>query len=429
MLERGMSTPSRTTVIASTHRVFTTREKMSCSDGRYDASRILAAVAALSRRSVLFDMDDVRARHRAAISAVLFGALAGSGAVPLARTACEEAIRGAGKGVAASLEAFAEAFDRAAAGRTAVGDAPAPPERAVPAEPQLPAGLASRVAALPPTVAQFAQTGTAQVLAYQGPRYATCFLDRVERVVAAETRAVDAARAFEVAREVARHLALWMCYDDVIRVASQKTRAERFARIRREAGAREGDIVRVHDYFKPGTAEIASILPRRMGAWLERRALARPATAAAGRAVTLQTTAVAGLVLLRALAALRPLRPHSLRFAREQQEIDAWLDLVVRALAGGPAGLDVALELARLPRLRKGYGATWASGHAQFERILAAQRAAATDPDVDDAHRLHAAMLAAIDAPACVPVAAPPAPAAPQPVKWVGRGEALGSQR
>ena len=36
MLERGMCTPSRTTVVASTHRVYTTREKMSGGDGRFD---------------------------------------------------------------------------------------------------------------------------------------------------------------------------------------------------------------------------------------------------------------------------------------------------------------------------------------------------------------------------------------------------------
>ncbi len=338
MLERGMCTPSRTTVIASTHRVYTTREKMSASDGRFDAQRIVGAIAALARRSVLFDMEEARARHRAAISAALFGALAGSGAAPLARTACEAAIRAAGKGVEASLAAFAEAYDRAATGESAAAQArtavAAPsPDGAPPSE------LESRIAALPPGVAQFARPGAAQVAAYQDVPYASRYVDRVERIARAEASAAGAATACDVAREVARHLALWMCYDDVIRVATQKLRAARFARIRQETGARAGDVVRVYDYFKPGAAEIAAILPRGLGAWLERRALARASRAPAGRPVTLQTTSVAGLALLRAAAALRPLRPRSLRFAREQQEIGQWLAVVERALARRRRGM------------------------------------------------------------------------------------------
>ena len=43
MLERGMCTPSRTTVIASTHRIYTTSEKMSGGDGRFDDARVVAA--------------------------------------------------------------------------------------------------------------------------------------------------------------------------------------------------------------------------------------------------------------------------------------------------------------------------------------------------------------------------------------------------
>ena len=428
MLERGMCTPSRTTVIASTHRVYTTREKMSASDGRFDAQRVVGAIAALARRSVLFDMEEARARHRAAISAALFGALAGSGAAPLARTACEAAIRAAGKGVEASLAAFAEAYDRAATGESAAAQArtavAAPsPDGAPPSE------LESRIAALPPGVAQFARPGAAQVAAYQDVPYASRYVDRVERIARAEASAAGAATACDVAREVARHLALWMCYDDVIRVATQKLRAARFARIRQETGARAGDVVRVYDYFKPGAAEIAAILPRGLGAWLERRALARASRAPAGRPVTLQTTSVAGLALLRAAAALRPLRPRSLRFAREQQEIGQWLAVVERALAEGAAGCEVALELARLPRLRKGYGDTWTAGHAQFERILAEQQASDRAPGPDDAQRLRVAMQAAVDSAACAPAAPAPVRQGGQPVQWVGRDASVQSRR
>jgi indolepyruvate ferredoxin oxidoreductase beta subunit len=48
------------------------------------------------------------------INAVLFGAIAGLGALPLPREACEDAIRRGGKGAEASLRGFAAGYDIAA---------------------------------------------------------------------------------------------------------------------------------------------------------------------------------------------------------------------------------------------------------------------------------------------------------------------------
>lgn len=329
MLERGMCTPERTTVVASTHRAYTTEEKMSPGDGRYDAGRIVGAVEALSKRAVLADLDAVRLRHRAAISAALFGALAGSGALPLTREECASAIREAGKGVTASLAAFDDAYALAASGGSA---------------------------AIAPASPDIAREGATQVSAYQDAAYAATYRERVDRI-ARTPGCTD-----EVARETARHLALWMCYDDVIRVASHKARASRFARIRGEARAAEDDIVRVFDYFKPGIAEIADILPRGVGQWLARKG------GAGGKGLVLQSSSVTGMLALRLLAGLRPLRRRSLRFAREQAGIEAWLDAVASALQANDAAR--ALEIARLPRLRKGYGETHAAGEAAFQRAL-----------------------------------------------------------
>ena len=362
MMERGLCTPQRTTLIASTNRVFTTREKISGGDGRFDTGRIEAAARELSRRAVLFDMEALRARHRAVISAAMFGAIGGSGAIGLPRKACEEAIRAGGVGVNESLAAFGEAWQIATSGADAT-TAVVEPARAVVAP--LPATVAARVAALPAPVAEFAAIGAAQVLGYQDLAYVQRYLARVERVTAVETDAL-----YPVAREASRQLALWMCYEDIIRVAELKTGAGRLARIRREAGAGEAEVVRVHDYFKPRAEEVAAVLPRRLGEWLERRTAARPASAKGG-GVRLQATSISGALALRIAAALRPLRPRSLRFAREQEAIERWLVLLENALAG--TGSVDALALARLPRELKGYGDTHAAGRARFERGAAGQ--------------------------------------------------------
>ncbi|MCC7326499.1 MAG: indolepyruvate oxidoreductase subunit beta family protein [Burkholderiales bacterium] len=371
MLERGMVTPERTTVIASTHRILTAREKMSIGDGRFDSERIVGAIRALTRRAVLFDMEAVRMRHDAAISAALFGALAGSGALPLPRDACEDAIRAAGRGVGPSLAAFADAFDQVASTDAGVADEPRAARAPADEGTALPAALAQRVARLPIDVAQIAKLGALRTLGFQGAGYTSRYIDRVEAIQRAESAlgAGVPASGAPVSCATARSLALWMCYDDVIRVASLKARRSRLARIRNEVQALPGDVVRVRDVFHPRREEVAAILPRALGAWLGRR---RRTTALRGRGIALQTTSVTGALALRLTAALRPLRPWSLRFAAEQAEIDDWLAVVEQALAVG--GSEAALAVARLPRLRKGYGDTQTGSTEEFRRVLATCR-------------------------------------------------------
>jgi indolepyruvate ferredoxin oxidoreductase beta subunit len=374
MLERGMITPARTTVIASTHRVYTTSEKMLAEDGRFDTERILGALRQLARRTLLFDMEEMRTRHAAVISAVLFGALAGCDALPLSRATCEGAIRAAGKGVAASLAAFAEAYERAT--RTALGasEARGATEGSDTADAPLPAPLAHRVAGLPAPVAEFARLGASRATAYQDLAYGKRYLDRVERIVRAEAPVRVSDGAFEVGRETARHLALWMCYEDVIHVASLKGRARRLARIRDDVKAQKRDVVRVYDLFKPSMDEIAAVLPRPLGRWLLRRRTATRARSG-GKGIALQASSVSGALALRLSTALRPLRPYSLRFAQEQEAIDDWLAVVEKALAREDgAGSEAALAVARLPRLLKGYGDTHIGTRETFRRMLDAHR-------------------------------------------------------
>ena len=70
-----------------------------------------------------------------------------------------------------------------------------------------------------------------------------------------------------------------------------------------------------------------------------------------------------------ALAALRPWRPFTLRWQDEQSGIDAWLARVTAAATRGD--LALALEIATLPRLIKGYAETHRRGMAGFRAILA----------------------------------------------------------
>src|SRR5436189_3228172 len=192
---------------------------------------------------------------------------------------------------------------------------------------------------------------------YQGERYLELYRRRLEPF-----RRGDA----KVAATIARHLATWMTYEDIIRVADLKTRASRFARVRREVGAKDDEPVVVIDYLKPGIEEFASVMPaslgRRLVAWAERRGKLD----AYNVGMHIKTSGVFGYLLVRSLSWLRPLRPYSYRYADEQQLIERWLGYVSEA-AKRDAGL--AYEIAECARLIKGYGETHRRGKGNFLAI------------------------------------------------------------
>ncbi len=180
-------------------------------------------------------------------------------------------------------------------------------------------GRATHDAEWPAPVAEIVLLGESRLATYQDARYAALYRERVDRVLAIERRSDPAAtRGFALTRESARFLALWMAFDDIVRVAALKVRASRFARVRDEVAAAPGDVVRIVDYFKPGVPEFAGLLPRAvaapaaaMGCAGDRRGDARRCRS---RCIC-AATAFSGLALLRALAGLKRLRRHGARYA------------------------------------------------------------------------------------------------------------------
>ena len=163
-------------------------------------------------------------------------------------------------------------------------------------------------------------------------------------------------------RELARHLAVRMSVEDVIRVAQLKLREARLARVTQEARAREGDIVDVTEYLKPGPEEIFGLLPPGLGRW----ALARVRPDRAWP-LKVTTTRLSGFLRLKALAALKGWRPRTLRFAEEEAWVERWLGLVERTLGLSPAA---AREVVASAALVRGYGDTYKRGLANWGRIM-----------------------------------------------------------
>jgi indolepyruvate ferredoxin oxidoreductase beta subunit len=369
-LLNGFVTPERTTLIASTHRIYTVEEKIALGDGRYDGARIVAAAEALAKRAILVDFHKLAANTGAMINAALFGALAGSDTLPLPRGACEQAIRSAGKGAEASLRGFALGY-AAAKGVAGAGASAAQNEPGAAARPHAPGpeapetSLSARLRqAFPVEVHERIVQGLVRVADFQDRAYAALYLDRLEPIAQLD-QARPGAEKCKLTSETARFLALWMSYEDVIRVADLKSRRSRFERVRAEVQAKPGEPVRIVEYLKPGVEEAAALLPpalsKRLLAWAEKRGLTHKLNVG----IYVKTSSVTGFLLLRLLASLRPLRRMSARYAEEQALIERWL----RAIAAAPSA-ELALEIALCGRLIKGYGDTNRRAKANFLRIF-----------------------------------------------------------
>ncbi len=419
VLQAGMIGPHRTHVVTSTSRTLTTAEKLPLGDGRFPSERLLDVLRGNSRTFTAFDMDACAAGAGTVVSAVMLGAIAASGVLPFGSDVFEAVIRASGVGVDASLRGFAAGA--AGAGAPAGADAAPLPVRTAPQ------GSASADAEFPEAAAPMVALGSERLREFQDERYAQLYRERVLRVLAAE-RMADPAGAHEYAltREAARFLALWMAFDDIVRVAGLKCRASRFERVRKEVNARPDDVVHIVDHFRPGVPEFAGMLPPRLARALLRWDAGRQVR---GRApwsfpLHLKTHSVAGMLALRVLAGLRVLRRHSARYVGEQRDIERWLGAIGTAAR---EDWQLAHEIALCGRLIKGYGETNLRGKGNLAHILEHVAAGAAPVAARAAHVREAreAALAdeagkALDA-ALAKHGAPPRPVVAQPIRWMRR--------
>jgi indolepyruvate ferredoxin oxidoreductase beta subunit len=383
-MQRGLVTPDRTTLIMSTHRSYTISEKSHRGDGRIDGERILQRAREEARRLVACDMADLAERCGAVISAVILGAIAGASVLPFKEESYRQAIRAGGIATATNLKAFDLSLESARAGE-------AQSQRAVPApRTTAPPKLQQRIdKELPVEARETAALGVLRLIDYQDEAYADEYLDRL---AASAARDRVARRSGKLTESVARGLALWMSFEDSIRVAELKTRPDRHARVLREIKAKPGQVAKVTEFLKPRVEEICGTLPASVGRRLRSSPWWRKRLERFARDREIHTTSVSGFLSLKMVAGLKRWRRGTLRFAEEQARIRSWLERI-DALAA--VDYDVAVELAECQRLVRGYGDTHERGAANFERLSAAAAGLAGRPDgAREMLRLRVAALA-----------------------------------
>jgi indolepyruvate ferredoxin oxidoreductase beta subunit len=220
------------------------------------------------------------------------------------------------------------------------------------------AALEQAAQAMPALAQPIVLEGVRRLTAYQNPTYAQLYLDRL-----APFRAGDE----KLLKETARHLAVRMSYEDVIRVAQAKIAPERIQRIAKDDLRTDGEPFSVHDFLKPGIEELCQVLPNVVAKPIMRLAERRGWLGRVYFGIEINTTSVSGYLRFLMLAKLRPFRRFGYRYPIEQAQIESWLALIADAAKLSPA---LALEVAECARLIKGYGDTHARGSANYRTIV-----------------------------------------------------------
>ncbi|GAB3628844.1 indolepyruvate oxidoreductase [Pandoraea terrae] len=378
-IQRGFVTPDVTTLITSTHRVYSMSEKTAMGDGRVDSQRFVDAGREAAKRFIAADFSALAEQTGSVMSAVLFGALAGAGVLPFSRGDFEAAIERGGVGVKPSLKAFDAGHAAAQQGAPAAmsGRPVIPNLKPLPADARLTALDVRIREAFPLPVQPVLQAGVRRLADYQDVAYSAAYLDKL-----AVIHRLDAAQPgtrWTLLTEAARHLALWMSFEDTVRVADLKIRSGRFTRVADEVKADAGQLLHINEYLHPRVDEIADTLPAWLGRWLMKPGWARrflERRTREGRVV--RTSSLRGFLQLYVVASMRGVRRSSLRFEREMAACGRWLATVAE-IAGSDYAL--AVEVTRCQRLVKGYGDTHARGMHSFTAIEAALPALRGLPD------------------------------------------------
>lgn len=385
---RGIVTPDRTTLIASSHRSFAISEKMAPGEGIADGTVVDDAIGVTARRKIVFDMDALAVSNGSVISSAMFGALAGSGALPFPAEAYRSVIAAEGKGVAASIKTFDAALARATAPSPSMASEPvrdtAPMSvRATGRQAAALADLVRRIETdLAREVVPMALRGLAKVVDFQDVAYGRDYLDRLLAIHTLDTQLGGAQRDFALSVNAAKYLANAMAYDDIVRVADLKTRAARRQRIANEIAVGPDRLFGTTEFMHPRLEEVLGIAPAGLARWLTRRpALYGWIDRRISKGRRVKTYSPGWFLLLYIVAGLRGMRRSSLRHANEVAHRDAWWSMAMDLATSNYA---LGVEVLKCRRLVKGYSDTHSRGLGKFDKVTSEIRRIADRKDAAD---------------------------------------------
>jgi indolepyruvate ferredoxin oxidoreductase beta subunit len=360
----------KTTIVTSTHRIYSTLEKMPVGSGIYADENLRKIAASFSSRFIELDalklakengMDDL------AVNAILLGAVSASGVLPIKKESFVKSVEMVGVAVKASLKAFEVGYGHVSSRKGQ--EQKKPPqvwesfvqERAdklgeYDREEYL--GRVSKLeAGFPASLREILAESVFRLLEYQDAGYADEYIEDVREIYQIDERSKGG--GLKLTEHYAKNLALLMSYEDGIRVADLKIKSDRFKRIKEEMRLRDDQVFRVVDYLKPDAEEIYGLLPyflvapvvRFTGTGLFKKIWPRKKPLTFGQ--TPVTTSFSGYAMLWFLTKMKFMRRHSFRYRKEHALIKKYRESVKYY-----ASLDyrVGCLVAKSASMVKGYG-------------------------------------------------------------------------
>jgi len=359
----------RTTIVTSTHRIYSTLEKMPIGSGIYSDENLRKIATAFSSKLIELNalqlakdngMDDL------AVNAILFGALAASGRLPLSKASFISSVEKVGVAVKTNLRGFdvgwsfvsskkyAESGKKAVVWETFVKTRA---DRLEEYEREVYLGKVSRIETeFPSQLREIIAESLYRLIDYQDEVYADTYIDDVKEIYGLDESVKGNLKLTE---HFARNLALLMSYEDGIRVAELKIKSERFKRIKEEMRLRDDQVFKVVDYLKPDAEELYGLLPNIVIAPFV-RIIESPIFKKIWRrkkpitfAQTPTTTSFSGYLRLWMMTKIKFMRPHSYRFKKERALMRKYKESTIYY-----SGLDYKLGslIARSGSMVKGYG-------------------------------------------------------------------------
>jgi len=369
-LELGYGS-DKTTIVTSTHRIYSTLEKMPIGSGIYSEENLRKIAAGFSSRLIELDalkLSKENGMDELAVNAILLGALSASGAMQVSRESFLKAIDQVGVGVKTNKRAFTVGWDYASSGGDPdIGKKPAAhlgsflkdrTDNLSEQDREEFSAIISRIeTSYPAGLKEILAEAVYRLADYQDFDYANKYLDIVQGIYEIDERAKGG--GYKLTEHFAKNLALLMSYEDGIRVADLKIKSDRFKRIKEEMRLRDDQVFKVIDYLKPDSEEIYGLMPYIIVApfvrisqsrafrkiWRRRKPLTMEQTPV--------TTSFTGFARLWMLTKMKFLRPYSYRYKKEHKLIARYVESLIYY-----SNLDyrVGCLVAKSAAIVKGYG-------------------------------------------------------------------------
>ena len=357
VLEKGYINPERTTLITSSSRTYTNLEKSHLLDGRFNHEKIMNACKDMSKTFICLDLNSMAIEHSTIVSATMFGALAGSGVLSWKKDIYEDIFQDNifGKN---SLSGFNFAYQQV----QSISD------NTLRDKENINLNIESKINNVNESLSNeffsIINLGKERCTDYQNNKYSELFMTRVNKLMPVINK--NDPKILSIVENIVRRLALWMTYEDIPRVAQLKIKPDRFVKIKNEINLKTNQILFVQDIFKPGLNEIGAMLPNKIGRWFIRNKKIVNHLPFVGKGMKINSSTISGFLVLKTLSLFRFIRPISLRYKEEQNNIDKWIDNIILSL---DQSISFSEGLADMPQILKGYGDTWDRGIQKYNKI------------------------------------------------------------